>query len=440
MKRIWEPRAYSNAVRARCAWGLETGWRGLDGDLDTDIAIIGGGYTGLSAALHLAEAGEAVTVLEAEAPGWGASGRNGGFCCLGGARVSDATLRRRHGPGADDDWLTAEAAATDLVADLLDRHAIRAEVHSDGELALIHRKRFLPVFEGLRETYRRRGVVADLLTPGDLEERGLRAADMHGGLHVRKGFALDPGAFVAGLAHAAAAAGADIRAGAEVRGLAREAGGFRLSTSAGTVTARRLLIATGGYSAEDLPPWLAGRLLPVQSSVIVTRPLTLEELEAQGWTSDLMAYDSRVNLHYFRLMPDGRFLFGMRGGYRATPGAEARVADRIRAHFARMFPAWREVEIAHDWSGLVTLSARGTPFVGRVPGLDRAWTALAYHGNGVAMGTYAGAVVADLIRGRTPELPFPQAMRTPLARFPLARLRREVFAAGLTALSQLDRL
>ena len=101
MKRLWEARAYGDTVRAGCAWRLDTDWPGVEGDLDTDIAVIGAGYTGLSAALHLAEAGETVTVLEAKAPGWGASGRNGGFCCLGGARVSDTALVRRHGARGD---------------------------------------------------------------------------------------------------------------------------------------------------------------------------------------------------------------------------------------------------------------------------------------------------------------------------------------------------
>ena len=105
-----------------------------------------------------------------------------------------------------------------------------------------------------------------------------------------------------------------------------------------------------------------------------------------------------------------------------------------------MFPAWSGVEIAHEWSGLVTLTARGTPFVGPVPGMDGAWAALAYHGNGVAMGSYAGALVADLIRGHAPGRPFPEAMKAPLARFPLAPLRRSLFAGAGTVLGAIDRI
>ncbi len=440
MTRLWEPFAYSDAPRADCAWGLDRDWPTLEGAAETDIAIIGGGYTGLSAALHLAEAGETVTVLEANAPGWGASGRNGGFCCLGGAMASEAQLARRFGADQAGLWVEAEKQAIHLVARLLDAHGIDARTHSDGELVLAHSPRAARGFEADRARYARHGIDAEMLPPQALAERGLAANGTHAGLHVRIGFGLDPGAYVAGLARAAHRAGADIRAGAEVQHIARANGTYRLTTPHGTLKARRLLFATNGYSAEDLPRWLAGRFMPLQSSVMVTRPITPAERAAQGWTSDLMAYDSRRLLHYFRLMPDGRFLFGMRGGLKAHPAREARIKARVRADFDAMFPAWAGVETAHYWSGLVNLARGQTPYLGPVPGMDKAWVAMAYHGNGVAMASYSGALMADLIRGRRPTLPFPTVMQAPLARFPLGRRRRLLLAAMTPLLALQDRL
>ena len=440
MKRLWEPHAYSPAPRARCLWPLEADWPALDGDHEAEIAIIGGGYTGLSAALHLAQSGERVMLLEAEAPGWGASGRNGGFCCLGGAMASGAALDRRFGPGAAKDWLQTEKRAIDLVAGLLDEHGIAAETHSDGELVLAHRPRAFNGFASEVEALAQAGIGAEILAPEALAERGAKMAGAHGGLHVRAGFALNPGRYAIGLARAAAAAGADIRAQSPVTRIRAEGRHHQLTTPGGAVRARRLLIATNGYSSEDLPGWLAGRFMPVQSSIIVTRPLTPAEQAAQGWTTDLMAYDSRTLLHYFRLMPDGRFLFGMRGGSRATPAAEARIAANIRADFARLFPAWAGVEINHEWSGLVNLARALTPYVGPVPGMDNAWVSMAYHGNGVAMASYAGALAADLVRGRTPSRRFPAAMQAPLTRFALGRWRRALLAASTPIMALGDRL
>jgi glycine/D-amino acid oxidase-like deaminating enzyme len=438
--RLWEPFAYSDAPRADCAWSLDTEWPRLEGDAETDIAVIGGGYTGLSAALHLAKTGAQVTVLEANVPGWGASGRNGGFCCLGGAMADHASLARRFGPDQAGLWIEAEKQAVHLVDRLLDRLGIDAARHSSGELVLAHSPRAWRHFAATKALYAAHEIDAEILPPAALTKRGLNVSGTYGGLHVKFGFALDPGAYVIGLARAAQSAGADIRAGAEVQAIARDGDGYRLSTPHGTLRARRLLFATNGYSAEDLPPWLAGRFMPLQSSVMVTRPLTEDERAAQGWTADLMAYDSRRLLHYFRLMPDGRFLFGMRGGLKAHPTREARIEARVRADFNTMFPAWAGVETAHYWSGLVNLARDQTPYLGPVPGMENAWIAMAYHGNGVAMASYAGAIMADLIGGHTPELPFPTVMRAPLARFPLGRRRRILLAAMTPVLALGDRL
>jgi glycine/D-amino acid oxidase-like deaminating enzyme len=437
--RPWEPFAYSNGPRADCAWRLEADWPTLNGDHLADVAVIGGGYTGLSAALHLAQAGVQVTLLEANLPGWGASGRNGGFCCLGGAMTDHATLARRFGPDQASLWIEAEKQAIGLVEGLIARHGIEVSRHSNGEVVLAHSARAFAGFAGEKARAEAHGIAAEILPPAALAERGLGASGVHGGLHVKIGFGLDPGAYAAGLARAAEAAGADIRAHAPVQAITPEGAGYRLATPAGSLTARRLLIATNGYSSDDLPAWLAGRFMPLQSSVMVTRPMTPQERAAQGWTSDLMAYDSRRLLHYFRLMPDGRFLFGMRGGLKAHPAREARIKARVRADFEAMFPAWAGVDTAHYWSGLVNLARGQTPFVGPIPQMNNAWAAMAYHGNGVAMGSYAGALVADLIRGARPALPYPTVMQTPLARFPLGLRRRWLLAAATPFMALRDR-
>ncbi len=439
MTHLWEPHAYSDAARADCAWRLDPDWPSPTGDIDTDIAIIGGGYTGLSAALHLAEAGESVTVLEAKSPGWGASGRNGGFCCLGGGMAKDATLTRRHGPSAVGDWLTAQKSAIGLVSDLLARHQIDASRHSHGEVVIAHSPRAFHEFNEEQAHLAAHGIAADILSPEALTERGLHAHGSFGGLHVKIGFALDPGAYAMGLARAAEAAGAAIHANAPVSAIAETAEGFRLTLPQGVVRARRLLIATNGYSAEDVPQWLRARTMPMQSSIIVTRPLSPDEQAAQGWTSDLMAYDSRLLLHYFRRLPDGRFLFGMRGGLNARPATEAHIRTKIRQDFNTMFPAWADVEAPHFWSGLVNFTRSFTPYAGPLPGMKNAWIAMGYHGNGVAMASYSGAIMASLIRGRRPDLPYPDAMQVPLGRFPLGRYRRLLIAASLPLRAALDR-
>ena len=144
MKRIFPAHAYGPGPRTACFWASTVpapDFPVAEGDIACDVAVIGAGFTGLSAALHLAEAGEDVRVLEAETVGWGASGRNGGFCCLGGSAASDAMLRRAHGEDARREWRRAEIAAVETVRDLIVRHGIEADTHSEGETVLAHTAR-----------------------------------------------------------------------------------------------------------------------------------------------------------------------------------------------------------------------------------------------------------------------------------------------------------
>lgn len=440
MQRLYEAPAYSDAPLDHCVWNDVPSLAprpALEGAQRCDVAIIGGGYTGLSAALHLAENGIDARVIEAKRIGWGASGRNGGFCCLGGGKIGSAALTRLYGPEGRQAYRDAEKAAVALVADLLTRHDIRADRQSRGETTLAHSKRAM---QGLRDEVkilkRDYGVMPDLHEADELPSLGMRGR-FHGGLTLPIGFGLNPRKYVHGLASAAETRGATLHDASPVTEISR-GNGFTLTTPQGRLTARRLILATNGYSSEDIPDWLRARYLPLQSNVLATRPLTNQELAAQGWTTDQMAYDSRHLLHYFRLLPDRRFLFDMRGGVYATPRATARLRRRIHADFNRLFPAWRAVERPYFWNGLVCLARNRTPFIGPIPEMPGAYAGLAFHGNGVAMGSYAGRLLADLVQGRTPDLPYPPAFATAPARFPLGRRRRALLTGINAALALAD--
>ena len=440
MKRIFGPYAYSNGPRDTCWWD-ETiplpDWPALEGPVKTDVLVIGAGFTGLNAALHLAEQGVSVTVVDAEYPGWGASGRNGGFCCLGGARRSHASLAREFGEEAADAYFLAERNSIAHVGGLLDRHGIDADRHSDGETLLAHRPRHYDALQREAAQMEAEGWGDPVLTEAkELAGIGM-GGPFHGALTVRVGFALNPRKYVLGLAAAAAGAGAAIHAHSPVTGLDRQGSVWRATTPAGHIEAETVLLATNGYSSDDLPEWLRARYMPAQSTVLVTRPLTAEEQAAQGWTSLQMSYDTRRLLHYFRLMPDGRFLFGMRGGVQSTPGAEAAARAATRADFEKMFPAWAHVPADHTWSGFVCLARRLMPYVGPVPGNPGMFAAMAYHGNGVAMGSYSGYLMARHVLGQSSDVPL--ALGRPLARFPFGRFRRVVmpFAYASYALRDL---
>lgn len=436
MKRIYEPFAYGDAPLAEGFWSTTVedpqDWSRLDGGARCDVAIVGGGFTGLTAALHLAEAGRDVVVLDAQRPGWGASGRNGGFCCLGGTALDAATLIKRFGEADTRLFYDAEREAVQLVAGTLDRLGIEADTHSQGETMLAHRPESVP---GLDATARHmsdfHGARCEVIPREALAEHGLSSDAFHGAVTTPIGFALNPMKYVFGLARAAQAAGARIFAQSPALSIETEGSGWRLTTPTGRVSAQKLIIATNGYSSDDLPAWLAGRYLPLHSNIMVTRPLSDAEIAAQGWYSNQMCYDSRNLLHYFRLLPDRRMLFGMRGAIRADAASHAAIRQRTRADFDRIFPAWSDVEAPYFWSGLVALSRALTPFVGAIPGHPGAFAGLCYHGNGVAMGSYAGALLADLVQGQAPARPYPGLMAKPPARFPFGRFRRALLRPAL---------
>ncbi|MCB2095123.1 MAG: FAD-binding oxidoreductase [Rhodobacteraceae bacterium] len=435
MKRIFEDNAYGDAPVAGCYWDTTVARppRGpaLEGSVSADVAIVGGGYTGLSAALHLAaDHGVDVALLEANGIGWGASGRNGGFACIGGAKVSDAVLASRFGTEGLDEWHRVQKASADLVADLLERHAIEADAHSRaGEVVMAHRASDMAALRAeapvLGRSY---GVEVDLIERTDLVSEGLAGPQFHGAMRFPLGFALNPLKYALGLARGARKAGARIHEQSAVTRIERgRQGGYVLHAGTGRIEAKRLILATNGYSSEDLPDWMCARYLPAQSCVLVTRPLAAAEIGAQGWSSDHMAYDTRRLLHYFRLMPNRRFLFGMRGGVRATPAAHAALQARIRADFEAMFPAWAGVETPSFWSGLVCLARSSTPYVGRIGDWQNAWTGFGWHGNGVLLASYAGKLLAAMAVTKAQA---PAVMAASPRRFPLGSWRRGLLAAA----------
>ena len=442
MKRIYGAFAYSDAPRARCWWDqtCDIPVRGaLEQNETCDVAIIGGGFTGISAALHLAEAGVKAVVLESRYVGWGASGRNGGFCCLGGGRLGDAALDRKFGREDRLVYRAAEMAAINLVDSLTKRFGIDVDRHSNGETELAHRPRDMADLRTrvaqIKENY---GLDATLIEKRDLEAHGLKGP-FHGGLTIPAGFGLNPRKYITGLAAAAETAGAKIYHDTAAQQITQVGDGYEIRTPGGVLRAAKVIIATNGYSSEDLPTWLSGRYMPAQSSVIVTRPLTAKELSEAGWTSDQMVYDTRNLLHYFRLMPDRRMLFGMRGGLMTGPTAEGRAITRVRRDFDAMFPAWSGVETPYAWSGMVCIARDQMPFVGCVPDHKNLFAALCYHGNGVAMGSYSGAIIAKVALGQMVDCPYPKSIQKPLNTFEFGSLRRAVMPLAYLGFALADR-
>jgi glycine/D-amino acid oxidase-like deaminating enzyme len=379
----------------------------LYGKASADIAIIGAGYTGLNAALELVERhGMDVAMLDAAQPGWAASGRNGGFACTGGAKLSPRAIAARVGDDGAREVARFQHMSVEAVDANLMRYGINADRGPDGEVALAHNAAdWVALQRAAAEERAAYGANVRLIPREDLRAAGLHSPAFHGAAAHPVGFPLHPLKYLTGLAGAAQAAGVRIYGESPVSDLRREGGQWVLRTEAGVMRARRVLIATNGYSSDDLPDWIGGRFLPALSTILVTRPLSEEERQIAGWTSQQMSFDTRRLLHYFRLLPDGRFLFGMRGGLSARAAALQRTGAEARAHLNALFPQWAGIATERTWSGLVCLTPSLAAYAGPVPGAEGLFAAFGWHGNGVATGTLAGRRIAAEIAGGPVDIP-----------------------------------
>lgn len=409
----------------------------LGGDVTTDVAVIGAGFTGLNAALSLVrDGGTTPVVLDAAPIGWGASGRNGGFCCLGSAKLSWSAIIRRFGLDEARRFFRLQVASVDHVRDLLVAEGIDAERGPDGELTIAHHPRALAGLDADRDLYARAfDMPCRRLSPGDMKEMRLLTAEARGALLQPHGFPLHPLKYLLGLARVVQAAGVRLHGESPVVRWRREGRTHLLETPTGTIRAGRVVVATAGFTREDLHPALRGRLLPVLSNIIVTRALTPAERAAANFDSLVMCDDTRNLLHYFRLLPDGRLMFGARGGISASPAAEDGMKARLRRNLARMFPAFADAEITHFWRGLTELTADLLPHLGTTDDGSVHYL-LGFHGNGVAMGSLGGALLGRRAAGLAVDLPAP--ITRPLPRFPLPALRQTYLRAAYVGLGLRD--
>ena len=362
-----------------------------------DIAIIGAGFTGVSAALEAARHGASVVVLDARTVGWGASGRNGGMATTGLA-IGLRKAIKRYGSDRAVEMFREYNRAIDTIEDLVKEHSIDCDFERSGKLtlAMSHSQ-----FEGMRKTQQ---VLADL---ADYDVTVLPKSDIHqeigsdfyaGGMVDPLGAGVHVGKFVHGLAAASIRAGATICENAGVTAIQPGPGGkHTLQTTRGQITADRVLVATSGYTGP-LTPWLQRRTIPVGSFIVVTEPLSTE-LAQRVLPHRRQAADTKMLTYYFRLTPDNRLLFGGRARFAlSSPDSDLKSAKILEEAVASVFPYLASVGIDYTWGGLVDLSMDRMVHAGERNGIHYS---LGYSGHGVQMATYMGQQMARRMLGHS---------------------------------------
>lgn len=376
-------------------------------DTEADVVIIGSGFTGLTAAIFLAEQyGIKAIVLEANRVAWGCSTRNGGQAQCASGRLKRSQWIERYGLEValklHRECVEGMQTFKSLIAD------IDCEPQPGGHLYIAHCRRMMPGLEKearlLRETF---DYDARILDADTVRNEWVGDEEAAGAMHEPEGIGIHPGKLAFGYQRKARSLGVRVHPASPVLGWETRGEVHYLRTPGGVVKARAVGMATGGYVTGQLHPQLKNRLLPILSNSIVTRPLSEEELEVSGFRTRQVLTDTRVLRHYYRLLPDNRVQIGSRSSITGRDAPRDRYRQLLIANLERKFPALKGIRIDYSWWGWVDVSHDMMPRIHQPDPRQSIYYALGYGGNGVMYSAQAGKRLAQWIAGEGGRLDLP---------------------------------
>jgi glycine/D-amino acid oxidase-like deaminating enzyme len=370
-----------------------------------DVAVIGAGFTGLSAGRTLAKRGASVAVLEAETIGWGASSRNGGMV-LTGMKLGVNKLISMYGRERTQRMYAASLASIDCVEQIVRDENIACDFRRCGHLEVACKQAHFDDYARQVEIIRREFNHELKIVPRSELHSEIGSDIYFGGMVDEISVGVNPARYVAGLGTAAVRAGACVFEQTHVEKIERESRqgkpGWKVGTSRGAIWAKNVFVGTSGYTGAATPA-LQKKIIPIGSYIIATEVLP-DALARELSPRNRMIYDSKNYIYYYRLTPDNRMLFGGRAAFFPETGDSIRKSGEIlRRGMIEVYPQLRNTKVEFVWGGTLDFAFDIMPHAGQIDGI---YYALGYAGHGVAMATYQGHLMALQIAGESPENPF----------------------------------
>ena len=402
----------------------------LAGEVSCDVCVIGAGFTGLSAALHLAESGYTVALLEAEKVGWGASGRNGGQVCQGHNMDHDELIKKVGRERADALWQMS-LESVDLVRELIAKHDIQCDLKK----GVLHVAAKSSHNDELKESVEYKQDVLgydqiSYVSPGEVQAM-LGTDRYHAGEYWHDAAHLHPLNYALGLAAAAEKAGVKIYENSCVTGY-ETGSSAQVDTANGQVKAKYVLLACNGYLGK-LEPRVAGKIMPINNFILATEPLS-EEMCRRINRDDVAVADSRFVINYFKLSGDNRLLWG--GGENYSSSFPSDIPNFVRKYMLEFYPFLKDLRIDYGWGGTLAITLNRMPHFDRID--QNLFVAQGYSGHGVALATLGGKLMAQAITGSAEK--FDTFAAVPSPTFPGGTLLRwPGLVAGMLYYSMRDR-
>ena len=370
----------------------------LTKNINCEIVVVGGGYTGLLCAINLIENYNLdVILIEAGKIGWGASSRNGGFCSFPPIKTSFKKLQKIYGKEETKRFFRNAVEGSNYTKDIISNYNIDCDVTGESNFIVAHHPNKFKQIKEQAEVYKSEfGIETEIYSKEEFNKFGHGGNEQFGALSYKPGFAINPLKFVNGITKYALSKKLKIFEHTLVDKINKNNGYYTLKSKEGSVKAKKVVVATNGFYQEGLVPQLNSRILPVISNIIVTRKLTDKEIDLHNFKTFSPIVNTKNLLYYYRKLPDNRILFGTRGDYIGSDQSNLDRAKIMEKFFKNIFPDWASISIDYNWRGLIAMSQKLTPSIGKIEN-EEIYYGFGYHGVGVSSAPWTGNQLSKLV-------------------------------------------